>query len=188
MELRTDRLWLPEMGWDDVDLIHQLHCVADVAIYNSIGIPKHQGDTLAVMLSALEDTEEVPRTHYGWILRRADDGIFMGEAGMDLADENPERAEIHYSLLPEFWNQGYGTEVVECMLNFGFQTCNLDRIEAGVTIGNLRSVRVLEKAGLIREGTFRKNLPGSEELREYFCYAILTGKRAVQRSGERMKG
>ncbi len=173
MELRTERLWLPEMSWDDVALIHQLHCVADVAAHNSIGIPKHHGDTLAVMLAALEDTHEVLRTHYGWLLRRANDGIFMGEAGMDLADDCPARAELHYSLLPEFWNQGYGTEVVECMLAFGFQTCNLHRIEAGVTTKNMRSIRVLEKAGLIRERVFRKILPASGELREYYCYAIL---------------
>lgn len=173
MELRTARLLLPEMTWDDVALIHQLHCVEAVAAYNTIGIPKHQGDTLSVMLSVLEDAERTPRSHYGWLLRCAEDGAFVGEAGMDLSNDRFARAELHYSLLPEFWKRGYGTEVVGCMLNFGFQQCRLHRIEAGVATENLGSVRVLEKSGLIREGIRRKILPIRGEWKDNYHYAIL---------------
>ncbi len=173
MELKTERLLMLEMTWDDVPLIHQLHCVEAVAAFNTIGVPKHQGDTLAVMLSALEDADQVPRTNYGWVLRRAEDGVFIGEAGMDLSNDRFARAELHYNLLPEFWNLGYGTEVVKGMLEFGFQKLKLHRIEAGVATENARSMRVLEKAGLICEGIRRKILPIRGEWKDNYHYAIL---------------
>jgi len=61
--------------------------------------------------------------------------------------------------LPEQWNQGYGTETARALIKFGFEKLSLHKIEAGVATENIRSINVLEKAGMIREGLRRKILP-----------------------------
>ncbi|MBU1820057.1 MAG: GNAT family N-acetyltransferase [Bacteroidetes bacterium] len=173
MDLCTERLLLKEMTWDDINIIHRLHQIEEVAEFNTIGIPRHTGDTLEVMLSALEDQHMKIRQHFGWTVWTKDTEEFVGEGGMHLSADRFRRGEIHYSLMPEHWHKGYATELVKCLIRFGFTELTLHRIQAGVAVGNGRSIHVLEKAGMTREGLRRKNLPLREGWQDSYQYAIL---------------
>lgn len=161
------------MTWDDVDVIHQLHSIEEVGQFNTIGMPRHRGDTVEVMLIALEDKHMTQRTHYGWTIRISDNQEFVGECGIHLSADRFRRGEIHYSLMPNHWNKGFGTEVVKRIIAFGFNELKLHRIQAGVATANHRSIHVLEKAGMIREGLRRKYLPLQGEWQDSYHYAIL---------------
>ena len=80
---------------------------------------------------------------------------------------------MHYSLLPDYWGQGYATEAVRGLIGYAFEELGLHRLEAGVATGNLASIRVLEKAGMTREGLKRKILPIRGTWVDNFHYAIL---------------
>lgn len=54
-----------------------------------------------------------------------------------------------------YWNQGYGTETMGLLLDFGFGRLNLHRIWLQVFEKNLRGIRAYEKAGFKFEGKFR---------------------------------
>lgn len=81
--------------------------------------------------------------------------------------------EIFYNLDPRFWGRGLGTETVKAMIRFGFEALKLHKIEAGVATENSRSIRVLEKAGMIREGLRRKILPIRGRWKDNYHYAIV---------------
>ncbi len=49
----------------------------------------------------------------------------------------------------------------------------LHKVEAGVAIGNIKSIRVLEKTGMTREGLRRKILPIRGEWVDNYHYAIV---------------
>ncbi|MGB0424777.1 MAG: GNAT family N-acetyltransferase, partial [Flavobacteriales bacterium] len=83
-------------------------------------------------------------------------------------------AEFHYSLLPSFWNQGIATHCVKHLINWAFVELKLHRLEAGVAINNLGSIRVLEKAGLKKEGQHRQILPLASGWSDNFTFAILS--------------
>ncbi len=59
------------------------------------------------------------------------------------------------------------------MIQFGFKTLKLHRIEAGCAVENHASIKVLEKAGMIREGRGRQILPLKSGWADNFEYAIL---------------
>jgi RimJ/RimL family protein N-acetyltransferase len=82
-------------------------------------------------------------------------------------------AEFYYKFFPEFWGKGFATETAKALINFGFTKYNLHRIEAGVATKNKASIRVLEKAGMTREGIRRKILPIRGEWKDNFHYAIV---------------
>jgi ribosomal-protein-alanine N-acetyltransferase len=63
------------------------------------------------------------------------------------------------------------------MINFGFETLQLHRIGAGCAVKNSGSIRVLEKAGMIREGRCRKVVPLKTGWSDNFEYAILENDR-----------
>jgi [ribosomal protein S5]-alanine N-acetyltransferase len=53
------------------------------------------------------------------------------------------------------------------------QSLRLHRIEAGCAVENIPSIKVLEKAGMTREGLKRKKLPIRGEWKDNYFYAIL---------------
>lgn len=161
------------MTWDDVDIIHTLHSLREVEEYNTIGIPRHTGDTLEVMLSAIEDIHMSTRLHFGWTIWSNATAEFVGEGGMHLSGDRFQRGEIHYSLMPSHWKKGYATEAVKRIISFGFAELKLHRIQAGVAAENIRSIHVLEKAGMTREGFLRKSLPIRNQWYDSYQYAIL---------------
>lgn len=54
-------------------------------------------------------------------------------------------AEIGYALLPDFHRQGYMSEAVATVLDFGFRRIGFQEIDAITHIANTASVRLLEK-------------------------------------------
>jgi RimJ/RimL family protein N-acetyltransferase len=83
------------------------------------------------------------------------------------------KAEIYYSLIPHYWKKGFALEAVKALLNYGFKTLKLHRIEAGVATENVNSLRLLEKTGMKREGMHRKILPVGGKWIDNYSYAIL---------------
>ena len=66
------------------------------------------------------------------------------------------RAELGYWICIPYRNQGYATEAVKAVIEYGMLTLNLARIQATHPINNPASGRVLEKAGMVFEGTLSK--------------------------------
>ena len=59
---------------------------------------------------------------------------------------------------PRYHNHGIATEVVSRVIDFGFNTLGLNRIECRYMIGNDASRRVMEKVGMTYEGTLRESM------------------------------
>jgi [ribosomal protein S5]-alanine N-acetyltransferase len=58
------------------------------------------------------------------------------------------------------------------LLDFSFNILKLHRIEAGCAVENTASIKVLEKAGMTREGMKRKKLPIRGDWKDNYFYAI----------------
>lgn len=58
----------------------------------------------------------------------------------------------------EYFGKGYGTEAMHLMLNHGFHSLNLHRIELEVYDYNHRAIRTYEKLGFRREGVRREGI------------------------------
>ena len=64
----------------------------------------------------------------------------------------PDDVEVGYGLCKPSWGQGYATELVQALVRAAFTELGAVSVVACVTIDNLASIRVLEKAGLRRVG------------------------------------
>lgn len=74
----------------------------------------------------------------------------------------PNDVELGYGLRKSSWGSGYATEIVGALVRRAFTELGTVSLVACVTVGNVASVRVLEKAGLRRVGK-PICLPGEEE-------------------------
>ena len=173
MELETNRLLLKEISPDDLEDIHRLHSYPEVDEFNTLGIPENIETTKEIMFPQIEGRKQQPQKSYTWKIILKDSNVFIGLAGMTLSLDKFKLGEIYYKLSPEFWGKGYATEVAMCLIKAGFETFQLHKVEAGVATGNIRSIRVLEKCGMTREGLRRKILPIRGKWVDNYHYAIV---------------
>jgi len=173
MEILTERLLLREITWNDLESIHRLHSVPEVDEYNTLGIPGDIEETRELMRPDIEAKGKDPQSRYTWRIILKNSGEFIGLAGITLSNNKFRLGEIYYKLLPEYWGKGYATEVARQLIITGFDTFHLHKVEAGVATGNERSIRVLEKVGMTREGLRRKILPIRGVWKDNYHYAIV---------------
>jgi [ribosomal protein S5]-alanine N-acetyltransferase len=81
------------------------------------------------------------------------EGRYIGMCGLypcrtDAGGLIQGEARIAFYLAAEYWNRGLATEASLAFLEYGFQVLGLKRIEAGASVKNLASNRVLEKTGM----------------------------------------
>jgi ribosomal-protein-alanine N-acetyltransferase len=171
--LESERLELHEITWNDTENIHSLHSIPAVDEYNTLGIPQNIEETKSFMAPLIADQTCSQRKKYCWIIYQKIRKKFIGLAGMNLSADRFQSGEIYYKLLPKHWGKGYATEVAKALIIFGFTQLNLHRIIAGVAIDNYRSIHVLEKVGMIREGIGRKILPIRGVWKDNYYYAIV---------------
>ncbi len=74
-------------------------------------------------------------------------GLFIGCCGIVYAPDRTE-PEIIYAFRQTHWGQGFASEVVPAMLQYGFRQCGLHEIYATIVPDNHASARVLVKAGM----------------------------------------
>ncbi|MBW7864777.1 MAG: GNAT family N-acetyltransferase [Candidatus Hydrogenedens sp.] len=90
---------------------------------------------------------------YPYAIVRREDGVL---AGMIEARMDSHRAEIGYVLAGRFWGRGYMSEAVSAVVRWAAAQHGIHRVWAYCDAENRASQRVLEKAGLEREGRVRK--------------------------------
>ncbi|HKJ40768.1 MAG TPA: GNAT family N-acetyltransferase [Sunxiuqinia sp.] len=173
MKLTTERLYLEELTWDDLQQVHELHSIPELDEYNTLGIPENTGLTKEVMRPGIEDQSKSPRSNFAWKVCLKADGKVIGLAGMFPSNDRFRLAEIYYKIHPDYWGKGFATEVAKELVRFGFEELNAHKIEAGVQTENVRSIRVLEKIGMTREGLRRRILPIRGEWKDNYHYAIV---------------
>jgi [ribosomal protein S5]-alanine N-acetyltransferase len=80
----------------------------------------------------------------------------IGATDLRLGEMKDRKAEFGIAIgAKDEWNKGYGTEATKLMIQYGFETLNLNRIFLRVYEYNPRAMKAYEKAGFKREGVLR---------------------------------
>jgi [ribosomal protein S5]-alanine N-acetyltransferase len=87
-----------------------------------------------------------------WVVREKNTGDFIGLVSLD-PHHDGFFLEISYQLLPNWWGEGYATEVVQMIINFAFNKLNLPKVVAETQTANTTSCRLLERLGMKLENT-----------------------------------
>ena len=80
-----------------------------------------------------------------------------GDISLLSVDEKNEKAIVGYCLSRKHWRKGIMPEALEEVLRYLFAEVGFQRIESSHAVPNPASGRVMEKCGLLYEGTFRKS-------------------------------
>ncbi len=150
---RMDGLVLRPIG--EADQEHVFRGLSHPAVILHYGVSYASYEATA---QQMEWYAELERTGTGiwWAIVHAQEGRFLGAIGINSLQRQHRKAEIGFWLLPDNWGQGIIGKVLPAVLEHGFRTLGLHRMEAMVETGNVASGRVLRKAGFMLEGTLRE--------------------------------
>jgi [ribosomal protein S5]-alanine N-acetyltransferase len=104
-------------------------------------------------------------------------GALLGTVSLLELSAQHARAELGYWMGVPFWGQGYCSEAVQRLLAFAHADLSVTRIVARYFARNLASARVLEKAGLTREGLLAKHTFKNGRYEDVLLYGRLLGLR-----------
>jgi ribosomal-protein-alanine N-acetyltransferase len=167
--LETERLLLRAPSLADAEAIKAVVSHHDVAKM-MLNIPHPYPDDGAVTwVSSLIASQEL---HYSFMIILKETGTLMGSTGIH-PHERFSRAEIGYWLGVDFWNKGYMSEACRALVDFGFETLGLERIQASYFVENIASRRVMEKAGMQYECTLRSYVQKNDKSMDIAYCAIL---------------
>lgn len=84
---------------------------------------------------------------------------YIGNCGLHAIDSLHRKAEAGIAIgEKDCWGKGYGTEAMELLLDYGFDTLNLHRIFLRVYDFNKRAMGSYKKIGFKQEGTYRDDI------------------------------
>jgi len=73
----------------------------------------------------------------------------------------------------EYQSKGFGTEAMELLLEYGFKTVNLNRIELDTYAFNVRALKSYKKVGFIEEGRKRQFMWNKGKYHDAIMMSIL---------------
>ena len=141
-EIRTERLLIKTPEIDDKFELTQLINDKDVIKWLSeIPFPY----TLGHAEEFIERSRERVLREESYNFTIFQDKKMIG--GIGLSEFNNKSCQVGYWLGKQYWGNGFATEALKSILDFGFDHLNLEKIYAAYKIGNEGSIRVLNKSG-----------------------------------------
>jgi RimJ/RimL family protein N-acetyltransferase len=169
--LETDRLRLRPVTEGDADALFAMHSSAHVLRYwdSPPWSDRARAERFIAMSRQLADEGTGARV----ILERRTDGVFVGWCGLSRWNPDYRSAALGYCLDDAAWGHGYATEAARALLQWAFDTLDLNRVQAETDTRNLASARVLEKLGFVREGTLREDCVVNGEVSDSWVFGLL---------------
>ncbi|KXT63049.1 GNAT family N-acetyltransferase [Streptococcus sp. DD04] len=97
----------------------------------------------------------------------------IGDISVVDLDETVNAGEVGYILGKDYWGQGLMTEALKVVLNYLLLEAGFNRVRADFVTANPASGRVMAKAGMSYEGTFRQAVFHKGEVKDFSVYGIL---------------
>lgn len=169
--LNTQRLILRPITLDDVEAVTR-YCqdrrVAEMTL--TIPHPYTSSDAVAWINSLPGPLSKGTMMVWGIVPRAT--GELIGSIGIAINKQH-DKAELGYALGVEHWNKGYVSEAALAVRDHAFTELGLNRLDAHHFVGNEASGRVMQKIGMVYEGTLRNVVRKWGVYRDSVCYAIL---------------
>lgn len=98
--------------------------------------PNTEEQTRAFIRMTISAAEEMPCTDYQYAAVLKETGELIGACSLTLSGDE---AEIGWILHRDYWRQGYGYEMGEALLSYGFEELGMHRIIAHCDAENTAS-------------------------------------------------
>ena len=170
--IKTDRLILRQLVDDDAPEIFILRSDERILKYIDIAKANHQGDALAFIHKINNIIAENESVYWGIALK--EDNKLIGTICLWNILKDHYRAEIGFVLHPDQQGKGLMGEALAAVLNYVFNDMKLHSVEGRVNPANAASIKLMERAGFIREAYFKEDYFVNGKFGYTAVYSLLT--------------
>jgi ribosomal-protein-alanine N-acetyltransferase len=154
-EHRSERVTLKPQTSDDIDIYLKLWSNPEVTKLIAVMQNKSEEEmkkTFATMLGYFEK-----EFMFRYTIWHNETNSKIGSFGVNAINRVSSRVDIGFLLLPEYWNQGIISEIIEMMLKYLFGEIRLNKVCANTAEDNIACWKLLEKSGFRQEGILKEH-------------------------------
>jgi len=170
--ISTGRLILRKPGLEDAESIFRNYASDPAVTRYLIWRPHtHIDQTKEFVSACIRSWQEETRFPFVICETGSSEAIGMIELRLEAY-----KADIGYVLARKFWGLGYMAEALRAGINWCFERPEIYRVWAVCDTENIASARVMEKAGMQREGCLRREIihPNIDDRpRDVYIYSIV---------------
>ncbi len=176
--LETERLRLRQIEESDASSL--MNYLTDPEVMEYYGLAPFQ--SIKDALNEISWYQSIFKENTGirWGITLKGEDEIIGSCGfLNMSPQN-YRTEVGYELSKQYWGKGIAGEALDAVLSYGFESMNLQRIQALIEPPNVASIRLVEKHGFVREGLLRNFEFTGNKFDDLYMYALLKqdfGKR-----------
>lgn len=119
---------------------------------------------------------QIPDQPGGWFqyaIALADSNQLIGDCAIHTLGAEPRIVEIGFTLAPQYQGKGYIHEALCALFDYIFSTLNKHKVIAFTDVRNEKSISVLARLGMRREGHLLQNYMSKGNWVDEYQYAIL---------------
>lgn len=152
--IETDRLILRRFTIDDAEDMYN-NWASDPEVTKFLTWPTHS----SVDVSRYVLNDWVPHyeegDYFNWAMELKENGQVIGNISVVEVKERAEAADMGYCMSRAYWGRGLMPEALKAVMDYLFDVVGLNRVAACHDVNNPKSGRVMDKAGMKREGILR---------------------------------
>ena len=179
-ELKTERLVLRRILMEDAQALFEMR--SDERVMQFLDRPRAKSIADAENLIRLIDHDIENNIGITWGVSLTGTSRLIGTMGFWNITKAHFRAEIGYLLHPDFQGKGLMMEAAKKTIDFGFREMGLHSIEANINPNNLRSAKMLENCGCVKEAHFRENYYYDGKFLDSVIYSLINNPLKHQSS------
>ncbi len=179
--LETERLFLRQLTLDDAETLLTLFSDDAVTRYMDVPSLTHSIQVRQLLRFLSERITALVSIRWGIVYK--EHNALVGTCGYnEWVNEHGYRGEIGYDLMRVYWGRGIMSEALRAMLEYGFAHMELNRVQALVTPGNERSMKLLRMLGFQHEGLLRDYGYWKGQFWDQHAWSLLKREWVAQRS------
>lgn len=175
--IETDRLILRRYVIEDADAMYK-NWASDSEVTKFLTWQPHS--SVDVSRSIIEDwlKEYSDEKYYHWAIVFRDNGNEpIGDISVVQMNEDISMVHIGYCLGRAWWRRGIMSEALKAVMDFMFDTVEVNRVESRHDPMNPNSGKVMQKCGMKYEGTLRSADRNNQGICDACYYALLRSER-----------
>ena len=142
-ELSSERLQLRQLSFTDKRTIFKLRSSKEINKLITRNIPKNLNDADSFIQTCLDEFDKGNRIF--WAMQLKETNQIIGTIVYHNINAENNYAEIGYELNPDFQNEGFMSEAMNTVLEYGKSILKLKTVEAFTHKNNTASITLLKK-------------------------------------------
>ena len=169
--LETDRLVLRNLHADDVNDLFEIRSNPVTMQYIPRPLAKTLSDAAVVIEMITGFTNKNERIN--WAITEKGSIKLIGVIGYVNIKPESLRAEVGYVLNNDYARKGISYEALQVVLDYGFEVMKLHSVEAIIHAENHASVKLIEKAGFVKEAYFKDYIFHNGRFHDELVYSLI---------------